>query len=183
MAGSRSRAATHAGRRCSDPFDRSGDRPPTRARRSDPTKKAPIASEQRSAPRRGRGECRRRAVGGNVGHNPAVAQVEAPRLETCLLRRGARRASDAMRGSVDFASMRSASGSMLGRWRANLSGLACLASMACATRMRFRGAYWSWRRETAFGSDPGRWPKPAARRRAILEYARWVASMRRLARR
>jgi hypothetical protein len=66
---------------------------------------------------------------------------------------------------------------------ANLRGLASLASMALATRFRLRGAYWSWRRETAFGSDPSRWPAASARRRAIFEYARWVASMRRLARR
>ncbi|MFZ9692770.1 MAG: hypothetical protein ACO3EP_12090 [Phycisphaerales bacterium] len=79
--------------------------------------------------------------------------------------------------------MRSTPDTLLGRWRANLSGLACLASMALATRMRIGGAYWSWRRETAFGSDPSRWPAPAERRRTILEYARWVASMRRLARR
>ncbi|MFM1889286.1 MAG: hypothetical protein RLZZ565_43 [Planctomycetota bacterium] len=87
------------------------------------------------------------------------------------------------RTAVDFASMRTGSDSTLGRWCANLVGLACLSSMAWATRLRMRGAYWAWRRETAFGSDPKRWPDPAARRRAILEYARWVAAMRRLARR
>ncbi|MHC4833347.1 MAG: hypothetical protein ACYTFH_05560 [Planctomycetota bacterium] len=69
------------------------------------------------------------------------------------------------------------------RLRDNVAGAWCLLSMAAATRFRMRGRYWSWRRETAFGSDRARWPEPEKRRRAILEYARWAASMRRLVRR
>ena len=63
------------------------------------------------------------------------------------------------------------------------AGLLALLSIAAATGFRLRGAYWTWRRETAFGSDPSRWPPARERRRMILEYARWVASMRRMARR
>ena len=64
-----------------------------------------------------------------------------------------------------------------------LRGLWCLLSMAAATRFRMRGPYWSWRRETAFGSDPARWPAARERRRAILEYARWAGRLRAMARR
>jgi hypothetical protein len=71
----------------------------------------------------------------------------------------------------------------MGSVRDTISGCWCLLSMAVATRFRMRGRYWSWRRETAFGSDRSRWPKAADRRRAIVEYARWAASMRRLVRR
>jgi len=64
-----------------------------------------------------------------------------------------------------------------------IAGLLALLSIAASTGFRLRGAYWTWRRETAFGSDPTRWPPVRERRRMILEYARWVASMRRMARR
>lgn len=70
-----------------------------------------------------------------------------------------------------------------GRFTHSVLGLFALASMAAATGWRTRGAYWSWRQETAFGSDRSCWPKPKERRRAVLEYARWVVSMRRLNRR
>lgn len=71
----------------------------------------------------------------------------------------------------------------IGHAIATLRGLCCLLSMAAATRFRMRGAYWSWRRETAFGSDLSRGPSARERRRAILEYARWAARMRSLVRR
>lgn len=51
------------------------------------------------------------------------------------------------------------------------------------TRFRRNGAYWSWRMETAFGHDPKRMPDAGARREAIVDYANWVASMRKLRRR
>lgn len=73
--------------------------------------------------------------------------------------------------------------SAIDRALATLRGLCCLLSMAASTRWRLRGAYWSWRRETAFGSDPARWPSRRERVRAILDYARWAARMRSLARR
>ncbi len=58
-----------------------------------------------------------------------------------------------------------------------------LLMLAWAVRFRIRGAYLTWRRETAFGSDPARWPPPAERRRAMLEYGAWVARMKALRRR
>jgi hypothetical protein len=48
------------------------------------------------------------------------------------------------------------------------------------TRWRWRGRYWSWRKETAFGSDPSRMPDARAQRDAMLEYGRWVGVMRRM---
>jgi hypothetical protein len=60
-----------------------------------------------------------------------------------------------------------------------IGGLWELARLASLTRFRMGGRYWQWRRETAFGAHPDRIPA-AERRRAILEYARWVYRMRRL---
>jgi hypothetical protein len=51
-----------------------------------------------------------------------------------------------------------------------------------ATRFRVRGAYWSWRKDTAFGNDPAKWPSAAERRHAMLDYARWAWRMRRYTR-
>ncbi len=64
------------------------------------------------------------------------------------------------------------------RWLLDtLGGLFQLARLGVISRFRFRGAYWRWRLETAFGQGV-----PASRRelvRATLEYARWVHRMRR----
>jgi hypothetical protein len=58
-----------------------------------------------------------------------------------------------------------------------------LVRLGIATRFRLGGAYWSWRRETAFGRDASRWPSAAHRREAMIEYAEWVAQMRSFIRR
>lgn len=50
--------------------------------------------------------------------------------------------------------------------------------LAFSTRFRLRGAYWTWRRETGFGTDPARMPGAAEQRRAMLEYGEWVGQMR-----
>ncbi|MBM4110274.1 MAG: hypothetical protein FJ254_02805 [Phycisphaerae bacterium] len=64
-----------------------------------------------------------------------------------------------------------------------LRAVIALVRLGFATRFRLGGAYWSWRRETAFGCDAARWPSAAQRRRAMIEYAEWVASMRTLIKR
>ncbi len=60
-----------------------------------------------------------------------------------------------------------------------LGGLAALCRLAAACGFRFRGRYWRWRLETAFGSDPADWPPRRERLGAILDYGRWVYRMRR----
>ncbi len=58
-----------------------------------------------------------------------------------------------------------------------IGGLYQLARLAVITRFRFKGPYWRWRMETAFGRG-----YPASRRetvRAVLAYARWMHRMRR----
>ena len=64
-----------------------------------------------------------------------------------------------------------------------LRAVIALARLGIATRFRLGGAYWSWRRETAFGRDASRWPSAAHRREAMVEYAEWVAEMRSFIRR
>lgn len=64
-----------------------------------------------------------------------------------------------------------------------LVALCELARLGWKTGFRRSGAYWSWRMETAFGTDAARMPDAKARRRAIVDYANWVASMRRLRKR
>ncbi|MBM4051829.1 MAG: hypothetical protein FJ270_03675 [Planctomycetes bacterium] len=59
-----------------------------------------------------------------------------------------------------------------------LHAVIALARLGIATRFRLGGAYWSWRRETAFGRDAARWPSAAHRRKAMIEYAEWVTAMR-----
>ncbi len=54
-----------------------------------------------------------------------------------------------------------------------------LARLAVITRFRMKGAYWQWRTTTALGPE-GLAALPAVeRRRAVLEYGKWVARMRR----
>jgi len=66
------------------------------------------------------------------------------------------------------------------RWLLDtLGGLWQLALLACKTRFRLTGPYWTWRMETAFGSDRRRWPPRRQRLLAILDYARWIHRMKR----
>lgn len=60
-----------------------------------------------------------------------------------------------------------------------ISGLWALFILGCKTRFRFRGPYWRWRLETAFGADRSKWPPRRDRWRAMLEYGRWVRRMKR----
>ena len=59
-----------------------------------------------------------------------------------------------------------------------IQSLLVLLALVFATRFRMNGAYWSWRKETAFGADESKWPSAAARRHAMLDYARWAWRMR-----
>jgi ribosomal protein L34 len=61
-----------------------------------------------------------------------------------------------------------------------LWGVYELLRLGVLTRFRFRGPYWRWRMETAFGRG-----MPASRRelvRAALAYGRWMHEMRKLSR-
>lgn len=64
------------------------------------------------------------------------------------------------------------------RWLIDtIGGFYELARLGVITRFRFRGAYWRWRMETAFGQG-----MPESRvemLRAVLEYGRWMRRMRR----
>lgn len=63
------------------------------------------------------------------------------------------------------------------RFCETLGGLYQLLRLAIVSRFRLRGAYWSWRTQTAFGRG---WPHGRlARWHAIMDYARWVHRMRR----
>lgn len=57
-----------------------------------------------------------------------------------------------------------------------IGGLWALLALGFRTRFRFRGAYWRWRMETAFGNGE---PDPAAKRHAALDYGRWMHRMKR----
>ena len=59
-----------------------------------------------------------------------------------------------------------------------LGGLWELVILGVRTRFRFTGPYWRWRIDTAFGSDPARWPPRRQRLHAVLDYARWVYRMK-----
>lgn len=54
--------------------------------------------------------------------------------------------------------------------------------LGLATGFRMRGAYWRWRLETAFGTDPDRMPDARARREAMVDYLVWTHRMRTLMR-
>lgn len=60
--------------------------------------------------------------------------------------------------------------------------LVALARLGIQTRGRVRGAYWRWRMETAFGTDPSRMPPRAERWKSVIEYGAWVHRMRALMR-
>ena len=60
----------------------------------------------------------------------------------------------------------------------NFAGLWQLFRLARLSGFRFKGPYWTWRMQTAFGRG-----MPATRAelyRSVLEYGRWMARMRRL---
>lgn len=67
------------------------------------------------------------------------------------------------------------------RWlRDAAGGVYELARLAVITRFRFRGKYWQWRYETAFGRG-----RPKSRRemcKRLFDYARWMRRMRRMSR-
>lgn len=54
--------------------------------------------------------------------------------------------------------------------------------LGLATGFRFRGTYWRWRLETAFGNDPARRPDARERREAMVDYLVWTHRMRKLMR-
>ena len=60
-----------------------------------------------------------------------------------------------------------------------LGGIWELFLLGVKTKFLLRGRYWRWRAETAFGSDPQRWPPRRQRLAATLDYARWVYRMKR----
>jgi hypothetical protein len=66
----------------------------------------------------------------------------------------------------------------LGRFCENLAGLWQLFRLGWISGFHFKGPYWTWRMQTAFGRG-----MPESRRElyaSILEYGRWMARMRRL---
>ncbi|MBX3374853.1 MAG: hypothetical protein KF817_13565 [Phycisphaeraceae bacterium] len=65
------------------------------------------------------------------------------------------------------------------RFLDTVGGVCALLRLGVQTRFRFRGPYWSWRTETAFGHDRSAWPPRRARLHAALEYGRWMHRMRR----
>jgi hypothetical protein len=52
--------------------------------------------------------------------------------------------------------------------------------LAFATGFRLRGRYWTWRFETAFGTDPDRHPSRMEAIRLAIHYAAWTTRMRRM---
>ncbi len=55
--------------------------------------------------------------------------------------------------------------------------MCALFRLGIQTRFRFNGRYWRWRTETAFGNGT---PDGAEKRRAALDYGRWVYRMKRM---
>lgn len=58
-------------------------------------------------------------------------------------------------------------------------GLIWLGVLVARSGFALKGPYWTWREATAFGNGT---PNKSDRRRAVLEYARWISAMRRAAR-
>lgn len=56
-------------------------------------------------------------------------------------------------------------------------GLLELLRLGVITRFRFRGGYWSWRMQTAFGRGH---PARAELLRSILDYGIWIHRTRRM---
>ena len=69
---------------------------------------------------------------------------------------------------------------MLTRIHLVFTGLLGLGLVLLRARGRLRGAYWTWRKQTAFGGSPSEWPAARERRRAMLDFGAWVWAMRRL---
>ncbi len=67
----------------------------------------------------------------------------------------------------------------MGRAIEILGGLWELFLLGLRTGFRFRGPYWRWRMETAFGTDPSLRPSRRQRLGAILAYGRWVYRIKR----
>jgi len=65
-------------------------------------------------------------------------------------------------------------------WLKTIDGLWLAVVLACRCRFRFGGGYLAWRRRTAFGGGD---LSGAEKRRALLQWALWASSMRRLAKR
>ena len=63
-------------------------------------------------------------------------------------------------------------GTIIGAWE--------LMRLGIRTRFRFRGPYWRWRVETAFGADPASRPPRRQMMHAALDYGRWIRRMRRM---
>lgn len=60
--------------------------------------------------------------------------------------------------------------------RETFGALLALARLGGRGALNRRNRYWQWRRETAFGPFA---VTPGQRRRAVLDYGRWVFRMRR----
>jgi len=58
-------------------------------------------------------------------------------------------------------------------------GLYELLRLGVLTRFRFRGPYWKWRMETAFGTDPAMRPPWTERLHAAVHYGMWIYRMKR----
>ncbi|CAG0981971.1 hypothetical protein PHYC_01815 [Phycisphaerales bacterium] len=58
-----------------------------------------------------------------------------------------------------------------------IGGIYQLARLACLTRFRFRGPYWTWRLHTAFGRG---YPSRGEMLHGVLEYGRWMHRTRRM---
>ncbi|MAA52171.1 MAG: hypothetical protein CMJ41_03900 [Phycisphaerae bacterium] len=69
---------------------------------------------------------------------------------------------------------------MLTRIHLLITGLLGLTLVVMRARGRLRGAYWTWRQQTAFGGSPSEWPAARKRRRSMLDFGAWVWAMRRL---
>ena len=67
----------------------------------------------------------------------------------------------------------------MARFVETLGGLWQLFAMAARSGFRMNSAYWTWRRETAFGHDPAQRPSRRERFHAMLDYGRWVHRMKR----
>lgn len=63
-------------------------------------------------------------------------------------------------------------------FRRRLVAVLAALRLGLATGFRFRGKYWRWRLETAFGNDPGRMPDARERREAMVDYLVWTHRMR-----
>lgn len=63
-----------------------------------------------------------------------------------------------------------------------LRGLWNLLLLGLKAGFNLGNPYWTWRNETAFGTDPAKMPGCAERRKAALEYGEWVGQMRALRR-